>query len=302
MLTAHALCYYHNVKYGGACGDSPHSAVLAKMIQSIGLEQELVLACPGSNSTTTSSDSTTTTKTEFILVNPKIYHMQDEWNVKTLLMNQEWRDYMQGLVYQRLLNTTTSSSFSTTNHINNNTTTTVTAVHIRRGDVAPCMKGGIYSARRILPNQHYLDVLQDYTLNDNNNNHTIKIFSEDTSFESMDVWLNHDHNNDTINNSSKYEVILSGPPEQAWREFLLADTLILSRSSFSLVPAILSRNTVIYTPGWLDHPLPHWIVVNQNIMNRTERLRQEMLNNCTAEMKRLGARKYWATRKFYTYY
>ena len=81
------------------------------------------------------------------------------------------------------------------------------AVHIRRGDVAPCMLGPEGFQTRFTPNQHYLDVLDEYAPP----NAIVKIFSETTTFEPFDVFRDRG-----------YELSLSDPPKRHggkwWRQ------------------------------------------------------------------------------------
>jgi hypothetical protein len=60
---------------------------------------------------------------------------------------------------------------------------------------------------------------------------------------------------------------------------MTADVLLLSKSSFSLVPAILNRDSqVMYTPFW-HAALPNWTTVDESILKHTysemERLQQK---------------------------
>ena len=49
-------------------------------------------------------------------------------------------------------------------------------------------------------------------------------------------------------------------------DFVLTNVLILSKSSFSLVPALFNPNTVVYTPFW-HQPLANWTVVPQSLVD-----------------------------------
>jgi hypothetical protein len=53
---------------------------------------------------------------------------------------------------------------------------------------------------------------------------------------------------------------------------VMANTIILSGSSFSLTAAVLAApaTTVIYTP-FRHKPLPHWIVTSGELMQQTNR-------------------------------
>jgi hypothetical protein len=133
-------------------------------------------------------------------------------------------------------------------------------VHIRRGDVVPCWD------IRYLPNSHYLTILKKFP------REAVTIFSESLSFEEWDDF-------------SQYKLSLDTPIEVVWRAMMLADVLVMSKSSFSIVPAIFNRHTVVYTPFWyrpLEHL--HWTVVDAKAMNTTkaEVIRLHEVN-CTQE-------------------
>jgi hypothetical protein len=86
---------------------------------------------------------------------------------------------------------------------------------------------------------------------------------------------------------------LDGSPVEAWRTMMQAQTLVLSTSSFSIVPALFAQGqshsnhtsmrtttaTIIYTPCWID-PLPQWIRVDDETvrnMRRTSMRLQDQL-------------------------
>mmetsp|Transcript_6464 Transcript_6464/g.8396 ORF Transcript_6464/g.8396 Transcript_6464/m.8396 type:complete len:332 (+) Transcript_6464:71-1066(+) len=135
------------------------------------------------------------------------------------------------------------------------------AVHIRRGDVDPCQY-----PTRYLPNSYYLKVL-DRLQNGKSTRYNITIYSGKESFEG---WRDFE--------SRGYGKEFSDDIELVWSSMLNADILVMSKSSFSLVPAVLSRGTVIYTPFW-HKPLAQWQVVEKGIVSsiaqEVENLRQQ---------------------------
>lgn len=127
------------------------------------------------------------------------------------------------------------------------------AVHIRRGDVTPCRPNdGGYP--RYLPNQHYLRLIDRYNPQ---NNSDVYVYSESESFETFDEF-----------SSKGYHVVLDGSTWEVWNGILISDVAILSRSSFSFVPAVLTKGTVVYTTFW-HKPLPRWDVVEEDFVNAT---------------------------------
>ena len=131
------------------------------------------------------------------------------------------------------------------------------AVHMRRGDITPCNKRWAF---RYLTNAHYLRVLDSY-LPTNLSAH-VTIFSESKSMEPWDVFRDRG-----------YELKLDTDIAEAWKEMATADLLILSRSSFGFVPAILNRHgSVVFTPYEVKQrtlsPLKDWIVVDKALVQR----------------------------------
>jgi hypothetical protein len=127
------------------------------------------------------------------------------------------------------------------------------SVHIRRGDISPC-RPRTRGYPRYLPNQHFLRLVDRYNPQ---NDSSVVIYSESESFESFDEFRNRG-----------YTVMLDGSIGEVWRGILVSDVIILSRSSFSLVPAIMTRGKVVFTPFW-HSPLPHWDVVEDEFVNET---------------------------------
>ena len=129
-------------------------------------------------------------------------------------------------------------------------------VHIRRGDVHVCDN---YTQDRYLPNSYYRALIHQYRTTDH---HRVIVHSERQS--RVEDWSEFEH-------IEGLELKLEAPPAEAWRDILRANVFIMSRSSFSLVPALFLGNQtkVVYTPFWHD-PRPHWeIVDNQTLLRET---------------------------------
>jgi hypothetical protein len=144
-------------------------------------------------------------------------------------------------------------------------------VHVRRGDVTPCG----YWANRYLPNSHYMKILKAYVPKDL----SVSIFSETNAFESFDDFVN-------------CSIYLDTDLSKAWRAMITADFIVLSKSSFSFVPAILNPNaTVIYTP-FMQKKLPQWKAVNDDIMSDTrERVTRMIEQRCSRTEKEIALQK-----------
>ena len=144
-------------------------------------------------------------------------------------------------------------------------------VHIRRGDVNPCCW-----PRRYIPNAYYQKLIDMY-VSSQKTKYQVIIFTESTQFETMDDFVR-----------KKYHVIVGGDLVTAWRHMMSADVFILSKSSFSFVPAILAsthknKTRIVYTPFW-HSPLPGWDVVTSKEMDRFLKQERKRLiqQSCTA--------------------
>jgi hypothetical protein len=103
------------------------------------------------------------------------------------------------------------------------------AVHIRRSDVTPCRPEN-KGYQRYLPNLHYQLLIDKHM----QPNARVIIFSQSESFEPFDDFIN-----------KGYEVKLDGAVTDVWQTIATADVVILSRSSFSFVPAMVSKGIVV---------------------------------------------------------
>lgn len=79
------------------------------------------------------------------------------------------------------------------------------------------------------------------------NDSDVFIYSESSSFKSFDDFQRRG-----------YKVVLNGSIGEIWKGILKSDVTILSRSSFSLVPAIIMKGRVVYTPFWHAPLLLGW--------------------------------------------
>jgi len=120
-------------------------------------------------------------------------------------------------------------------------------VHIRRGDVGPEQK------KRYLYNKYYINILKQILIHlekYNNKNIVINICSESKSFESFDEFEQiTDYN---------VKLYLDTSLNKVYDLMIHSDILILSKSSFSFVPAFYNKRCVIYYPFW-HNKLDHWL-------------------------------------------
>ena len=137
------------------------------------------------------------------------------------------------------------------------------AVHIRRGDVTPCrMDNKGYN--RYLPNQHFQALIDEY----NQPGARVVIFSQSKSYESLDEF-----------EKKGYEMQLDSDLQEIWSTIVTSDVVILSRSDFSMIPAIVAKGTVVYTPFW-HPPLRPWEKVGPEIMKDTDAETKRLQETC----------------------
>lgn len=157
----------------------------------------------------------------------------------TSVWTPEWLDYIQSQQHQ--VQSTKSRQRK------------AVVAHIRRGDVSLC---DLNTRDRYLPNQHYKALLEEF-----DSAGDVTIFSESKSSES---WKD-------FQERQNYALQLDRSPVEAWKAMMDADVLIMSKSSFSLVPAVFNRHgLVVYTPFWVK-PLKHWKVVDDDTFRAARR-------------------------------
>jgi len=164
----------------------------------------------------------------------------------TGLFTEEWRQAIQSQRNESLGKTVLTSQATTASH------PLQVAIHIRRGDISPCTNGNRY-----LSNQFFLDLLEQTVLAGAGAN--VTIFSEEESFESLDVF------------KEKYTVAIGGDLRDVWTAMDQSDMLVMSPSTFSLIPALLSPRIkrVVYAPfEW--QALKEWKVANQTLLEQAK--------------------------------
>eukprot|EP00538_Stauroneis_constricta_P000383 CAMPEP_0119572732 /NCGR_PEP_ID=MMETSP1352-20130426/44769_1 /TAXON_ID=265584 /ORGANISM="Stauroneis constricta, Strain CCMP1120" /LENGTH=927 /DNA_ID=CAMNT_0007622419 /DNA_START=21 /DNA_END=2808 /DNA_ORIENTATION=- len=255
MLLCHAYVFHkESGVYGGAC---PYIKIRTwpafkrahqKLLTLMGLQNVLQIACPEEmhiNRTTIRAldDVPIDRSVQEIVLDDKTYRSND-----TRIWTPDYVQHIRSLVEYKPYHKDADKWDAPT-----------MAVHIRRGDVDPCN-----SLKRYLPNSHFLELIEQYkeklpkTKNGKQEAPRIVIFSESYSYENFDEFT-----------QRGYEVILDGDINRVWQTILGADVLIMSKSGFSIVPAMLSRaKTVVYTPFWHE-PLEHWDVVDEGLHNRS---------------------------------
>ncbi len=255
MLMAHAFAWTLGRKYGGMCGPiHPSAEDHRRMIKVLGLEDELPY--PAQPEPCEHFDGSGGIG---MMVHRSVYM---DWK-DSEIFTPEWTEYIQ---QRRKLPPPLELSAAVTRPTNQLQEKYKQQhrilVHIRRGDVTPC----INDYTRYTPNAHYFHLINNLARENNNDTfYNVTIYSESDSFESWQDF-NYSHQANVA-----CHLALDGDMGQVWKDMLGYDdngplihrTLVLSSSTFSFVPALLanpSTTTVIYTPYW-HKPLPQWQVV-----------------------------------------
>ena len=301
MLFAHAYTFHTNINqsniyaiYGGCCGRNiKFRNETYHLLFDLHWDTILKFDCPpppsSRNRTTAKATATDMLDDDntYILLDPKVYRKSDVYSFTT-----EWRNYFMKQIYVRAQQQPPPQQISTTdaNPVNTNNLPSNAiapyrnnieivhdvvpiqysiAVHIRRGDINPCNK---YKGR-YLPNSHYLQLIQQYisifllssssTTNTtqpppiSRENIAVTIYSESISYESLDIFEQY---NCTVSVDDELSTV--------WSALSTAHVAILSKSSFSYVPAIMNPNRVVYTP-FRHKPMDYWDIVSDPIISES---------------------------------
>jgi hypothetical protein len=220
MLYAHSFAFAHNVTYAGNCCVTrglPKPAT-RKLLEDLHWNKIIPLQCPrGVNNKLYNVLYPNATTINPLMLNPHVYRLQGARSK----FNPAWKESIR----EALLDFSDQSP---------NRPFEI-AVHIRRGDVTPCTY-----KRRYLPNSHYMRLIDEYTPSATGLNGRpvhVTIYSESDTFEPFDVFV-----------ERKYTLELDSENlSDVWHALSTADVAILSRSYFSIVPAIINPNTVVAT-------------------------------------------------------
>lgn len=123
------------------------------------------------------------------------------------------------------------------------------AVHIRRGDVGKSFK------RRYTNDNVYIKLIKN--IKNKYNIKKINIFSESNFNGNIQLYKKENYNINLTNNSLKkvFDDIIF---------FVNSEYLILSKSSFSYLPALLSFNNVYYNNKFWNKPLKNWNIYDDD--------------------------------------
>jgi len=287
------------------------------LLRSLGLDQVLHYGIPCPNRTIVGADNTNNNNNNvshvmILLSDPEDYRKYDSQLMTMAWKQAFWHAWEPGKkasawIQKQQQQQQHPASPNETAAINQQPFRIV--AHIRRGDVGPCFKPKRIKhwsdlekdperdeIIRYLSNDYYQNLMDQYSSSrrvGHNQTVSITVHSEAHSFENFSSFQQH---NDNRNNAKQqqpppkieYHLKLDDELTQVWYAILTADVVLLGRSSFGFVPAILApRNaTIVYTPFW-HQPNPewlhhhHWQVVDVATRNREN---EKVLAMCRRSM------------------
>ena len=156
----------------------------------------------------------------------EVYHPKDDYNK---IFDDNFRNYLINNMKNNLIKVKEDNDF-------------LVAIHIRRGDVR---KDNRWSFR-YTPNEYYINVIKKIL--EKYKNAKIHVFSQSDSQENFNEFI-------------KLGCFLHLDSElvEIWNYFIQSDILVLASSAFSIVPAILNENKIIYIWNKYFKPLKNWI-------------------------------------------
>jgi hypothetical protein len=242
LLKLDAYAFKHNGTSGGACIDMvdfnqslPAMKVFDQrleqkksMLRVLGLQDMAFFACP-------TQDDLDAKRA--VIIDHEVNRTEFGHNV---LFTTEWHQSLQA-------RSTFSRQYPSRTLDDENNATLQIAVHVRRGDYDPCHPN---TGKKYLPNKYYLGALDEYLPRICTKDKTcnVTIYSEDPLSRRKKVPSEEFAPFRQLNYTTTLD--FTSTPEEIWRAFVQADALFVSRSTFSLVPALLNHNQVIYPHGY----------------------------------------------------
>ena len=128
--------------------------------------------------------------------------------------------------------------------------------HVRRGDVQS-------NSDRYMSDEYFIKVLT--AIRDIYPRARLHVFSHNDNLtnENTAIWNQYLKQNITVHVANEYLETNTAQTITAMAHFMTADVFMMSKSSFSAVPAFYNPNCVLYTPFWHD-PLNNWIILPAN--------------------------------------
>jgi hypothetical protein len=244
MLYAHAYAFHQNTTYGGACAMGYNKRARERQSQHIKMIESLGLSH-------VLRFGCPKNRTETALIHSREYH-----KYRGRVWNKDWVEYIR----------------SQQKHEFPQNNSEKVVVHIRRGDVQLCKKK---VQGRYLPNSHYLRLIQKHFPDVPKDQ--VTIFSEKPYWAEKNPPIE-----EPWDDFDGYNLRFDGSPTDVWKAAVAADGYIMSKSMFSLIPAIFNRNgTVVFTP-FMFPSLPGWKRIDKkmkhNAFSDAKSLRRKLCN------------------------
>lgn len=246
MLWAYAFARQNNLPYKGTCGSSRHVDAHRRTLASLGWDRLF-----GVHDTVSCLPGST--------LNPEVYR---ENNTKAFTL--DFRHHMWKHTLGLPNEDEATRNESTYHHI---------VSHIRRGDVHLCSESPTVR-KRYIPNRYYEYVIDEtrqvLTQNDTSTEVRVTIFSERKSFESWEELKG-------------YDLRLDGDDlASIWKTMANADALVLSKSSFSFIGALLNvkTNAIVWYMPFRLKPMPEWKVLSPALMHLAESWADNLYETC----------------------
>lgn len=233
MLMGHVYAFHQGAIYGGSCGAGNDVGRVPEysLIRTIGLEDFLQFACP--------RDLDTSYRKSVI---PGRSFVQDG----TRAFTPEYMALLKSVIkYPKKQESQKKKN--------------VIVVHMSRGrKFTPCKKFQHNGYDMYLPNKHYQLLIDKYRKKDRENQ--VIIFSQSESYEKFDEFR-----------ERGYELHIDEATTDVWKAVLTSDVFIMSRSSFSFVPAMVANDStkIVYTQYW-EPPIRGWDHVNKEIQEESD--------------------------------
>lgn len=119
------------------------------------------------------------------------------------------------------------------------------ALHLRRGDVLPTNRG------RFTKDEYYLGIVK--MIREVVPDADVQAFSSLEGFQNIENFKMYTENDITVHFEEHADVCV------AWLNMIHADMLIMAKSAFSVVPALLNFQCVVYEPSDYLGKLEHWV-------------------------------------------
>lgn len=137
----------------------------------------------------------------------------------------------------------------------------IVAIHIRKGDVTE-----LKITKRITPNTYFINLIKH--LQKTNDQYEFHIYSEGSIQKDFPEFKLKNKNDKyyvlSEDENVQTQIHLNGDARETFKQLVLADVLVTSKSCFSYVAAILNKNTILFTKFWFPKLNEKWIELNDD--------------------------------------